>query len=80
MYYITTPQLDRMGGVGSYCIKVFLLMRNKFLLIEGCDFVDYPTGGQLSFARQMMRTFGNRLALVGISTDDTPVGVWLKKH
>ncbi|OHB60349.1 MAG: hypothetical protein A2167_00330 [Planctomycetes bacterium RBG_13_46_10] len=49
------------------------------LLIESCDFVSFPIGGQLSFARQMMMAFGNRLALVGVSTDDTPVGKWIKK-
>ena len=50
------------------------------LLLEGCDFQDYPTGGQLSFAKQMMSVFGNRLALVGISTDDTPTGQWIVKN
>ncbi len=50
------------------------------LFIEDCNFEDYPVGGQLSFARQMMQAFGNHLALVGISTDDTPVGRWIKKE
>lgn len=50
------------------------------LLIEGCNFIDYPIGGQLSFSRQMMKVFGNRLALVGISTDTTPTGKWIKKE
>jgi glycosyltransferase involved in cell wall biosynthesis len=50
------------------------------LLIESCNFKDYPIGGQLFFARQVMQTYGNRLALVGISTDDTPVGHWIKKE
>ena len=49
------------------------------LLIEGCDFQSYPTGGQLSFTRQMMQVFGPRLALVGICTDSTPVGKWVTK-
>jgi len=49
------------------------------LLIEPCNFEDYPVGGQLSFARQMIRAFGPRLALVGISTDETPVGRWVKR-
>lgn len=51
----------------------------EFLLIEGCNFEDYPVGGQLSFAKQMMTAFGNRAALVGISTDDTPTGRWVQK-
>ena len=49
------------------------------LLIEGCNFQSYPTGGQLSFTRQMMQAFGPRLALVGICTDSTPVGKWVIK-
>lgn len=53
--------------------------RSTALLIEPCDFIEYPVGGQLSFARQMIRVFGNRLALVGWSTDDTPVGKWTTK-
>jgi len=49
------------------------------LFIEPCNFEDFPVGGQLSFAKQMIRTFGSRLALVGISTDETPVGRWVKR-
>lgn len=49
------------------------------LLLEPCNFIDFPVGGQLSFAKHMMRAFGNRLALVGISSDGTPVGQWIKK-
>jgi glycosyltransferase involved in cell wall biosynthesis len=49
------------------------------LYIEPCNFEDFPIGGQLSFAKQMIRVFGPRLALVGISTDDTPVGRWVKR-
>lgn len=49
------------------------------LLIESCNFTDFPTGGQLSFAKQLMSVFGNRLGLVGVSTDDTPTGKWLRK-
>jgi len=50
------------------------------LLIDPCNFKDYPTGGQLSFARQLMKAYGDRLALVGTSTDDTPVGRWLERE
>jgi glycosyltransferase involved in cell wall biosynthesis len=49
------------------------------LFIEPCNFEDFPVGGQLSFAKQMIRAFGSRLALVGVSTDDTPVGRWVKR-
>lgn len=50
-----------------------------FIIVEGCNFVDFPMGGQLTFARQLMHAYGQRVALVGISTDNTPVGVWVKK-
>jgi glycosyltransferase involved in cell wall biosynthesis len=50
------------------------------LLIEPCNFEDFPTGGQLSTARQMMKVFGNRLALVGVCTDESPVGRWVKRN
>jgi glycosyltransferase involved in cell wall biosynthesis len=49
------------------------------LFIEPCNFKDFPVGGQLSFAKQMIVTFGSRLALVGISTDEAPVGRWVKR-
>lgn len=49
------------------------------LLIDFCDFESFPPGGQLSFAKQMISVFGERLALVGIATDDTPVGRWLER-
>ncbi len=49
------------------------------LFLEPCNFTDFPVGGQLSFARQMVRAFGARLALVGITTDETPVGQWVKR-
>ena len=52
----------------------------EVLFIEPCDFESFPVGGQLSFARQMMTAFGNHLALVGISTDDTPTGRWVTKQ
>lgn len=50
------------------------------LLLEACDFNSYPPGGQLSFAKQLMTSFGSRLALVGLSSDGTPVGKWVIKE
>ena len=50
------------------------------LFIEPCDFERFPVGGRLSFAKQMMAAFGHRLALVGFSTDGTPVGRWVTKQ
>jgi glycosyltransferase involved in cell wall biosynthesis len=50
------------------------------LLLEGCDFDRFPAGGQLAVARQLMAALGTRLALVGISTDGTPVGRWVERE
>ena len=49
-------------------------------MIEATDYKDFPVGGQLTFARHMIRAFGDRLALVGVSTDKTPVGEWIDKE
>lgn len=55
-------------------------MNKKIILIELCNYTDYPLGGQLSFAIHMIKAFGNDLALVGVTTEDeTPVGCWTKK-
>lgn len=52
----------------------------KFVFVELCNYVDYPLGGHLTFAKHMIKAFGNDLALVGVTTDDnTPVGCWTKK-
>lgn len=51
----------------------------RFLLIEPCNFVDYPVGGQLSFAKQLMRAFGDEIALVGYAHDGEPLRQWYKK-
>lgn len=53
---------------------------NRIVLIECCNYIDFPAGGQLSFAKNLMNAFGSDLILVGITTDDTPVGVWVKKE
>lgn len=52
----------------------------KILFIEACNYVDFPIGGQLSFAEQIVKVFDDELYLVGISTDGTPVGKWVKKE
>ena len=54
-------------------------MKPKVMIIEACDFNGFPMGGQLSHALHLVQVFGDRLALVGVSTDDTPVGAWTKK-
>ena len=52
----------------------------KILFLEWCDYVSYPTGGHLSFARHMLGAFGNDLKLVGIDTaNECTVGTWTKR-
>lgn len=48
-------------------------------MIEYCNYNDYPIGGYLSFAKQMVSAYGHKLSLVGVSEDDTPIGVWTTK-
>lgn len=50
------------------------------LFIDTLDFERFPPGGTLNFARQMLLAFGDRLCLVGVVTDDTPVGRWVDKQ
>jgi len=53
----------------------------KILLIEAVNFKDFPAGGQLNFAKQLTKVFGNKIAIVGISTtDEEPIGRWFKKE
>lgn len=54
--------------------------QKRILIIDFCNYEDYPIGGYLSFAKNLMESFGNDLALVGITTQDSdPVGKWFKK-
>lgn len=50
-----------------------------FIYAEACNFVDSPTGGTLSFAKQMLKTFGEEMALVGVVTDETECGRWIRR-
>jgi glycosyltransferase involved in cell wall biosynthesis len=53
----------------------------RILLIEFCNFEDYPIGGLLSFAKNLMVAFENELVLIGITTSkNEPVGKWFKKN
>jgi glycosyltransferase involved in cell wall biosynthesis len=51
----------------------------KIILIEPCNFIDFPTGGILTFAKHLVAVFGNELKLIGISTDNISIGCWTKK-
>jgi len=54
-------------------------MAHGFLIIEACDFQGYPGGGQTQQAIMLMKAFVEKVALVGITTDDSPVGRWLER-
>ena len=52
----------------------------RILIIDFCNYYDYQIGGHLTFAKSLMKAFGNQLALVGITTDRSdPIGRWIKK-
>ncbi len=52
----------------------------RILIIDFTNYEDYPIGGYLTFVRSMMNSFGNDLALAGITTSSQdPVGEWFKK-
>ncbi len=53
-------------------------MGGRILLIENCDFRGLPPGGQSTFARHLIRAFGDRLALVGAASNGEPVGEWME--
>jgi len=58
-----------------------MVREKRILIIDFTNYVDYPIGGYLSFARSMIEAFGNTLALVGIATSPSdPVGRWFKKE
>jgi len=57
-----------------------MIPERKILIIDFCNYDDYPIGGYLSFAKNLMISFGNQLSLVGITTDiNDPIGKWFKK-
>lgn len=53
----------------------------RFLVMESCNFIDYPKGGQATVAKQIMTAYKQEVALVGITTEDNiPVGKWTKVY
>lgn len=52
----------------------------KFLIVEGVNYEDYPSGGQLSTAKQLMKLYKSDVALVGLVTDDGIVGQWTTRE
>lgn len=54
--------------------------QKRILLIEFCNYEDYPIGGLLTFSKNLIVSFKSQLALVGITTRKSdPVGRWFKK-
>jgi glycosyltransferase involved in cell wall biosynthesis len=52
----------------------------KFLLIDAYDFEGYPTGGSGTLCDQLIKSFGNDVALVGLTTRNSEiVKQWRKK-
>jgi glycosyltransferase involved in cell wall biosynthesis len=52
----------------------------RFIHMDPINFQDFPVGGTLSFARQLMWQFKGEVALVGLITDiSDPVGKWFMK-
>ena len=52
----------------------------RIVLMEACNFVNAPLGGQLTTARMLMQAFGQRLALVGWTDDpNATLGCWHKR-
>ena len=54
-------------------------MTYHLTIIECCNFIDYPTGGQLSFARHLISSFGQQVKLIGLTTENEELGKWTKK-
>jgi glycosyltransferase involved in cell wall biosynthesis len=52
----------------------------RFIVIEPCNFVDEPIGGQLNFARILLDLYRDKIATVGYAhSSDEPIGVWFRK-
>jgi hypothetical protein len=53
----------------------------RILIIDFCNFEDYQIGGHLSMSKNLMSAFGDRLALVGVTTSkNDQIGTWFKKN
>ncbi len=48
-------------------------------IIEPCDFIRFPIGGQLNFVTQLINVYEGELSLIGITTSkEIPTGQWIK--
>jgi len=55
-------------------------MEHPLTIIESCNFIDYPVGGQLSFAKQLISSFGGNVILIGLTNNKEELGKWTKKN
>lgn len=54
---------------------------SKILLVDFCNYDDFPMGGYLTNARNILESMNSEIALVGISTNPSePVGKWFSKQ
>ncbi|MEM4522381.1 MAG: glycosyltransferase family 4 protein [candidate division WOR-3 bacterium] len=54
---------------------------DRFILIECCNFENFPVGGQLLFAKQIMKVYKEKVALVGLTSSlNDKIGVWQEKE
>jgi glycosyltransferase involved in cell wall biosynthesis len=51
----------------------------KYLHFEACDFENFPMGGTLTFAKQIISMLPEEVGLVGFVSDSEPVGKWISK-
>ena len=53
----------------------------RIIVIDYCNYCDYPLGGHLSFIKKLMQAFKDQLILVGITTEkEEPIGKWFSKE
>ncbi len=51
------------------------------LLVDGCNYVDFPVGGALTNLRQIVRVCGPKVALVGAAPNpEVPIGQWTRQN
>ncbi len=54
-------------------------LNKRVLIIENNNFIDFPTGGTLSFDKHLLKVIpADKVALVGITTGDNKIGQWTK--
>ncbi|MDN3204671.1 glycosyltransferase family 4 protein [Algoriphagus sediminis] len=52
----------------------------NILYLESCNFLNFPIGGTLTFAKQFVHSVDAKFYLVGFGDDNEPVGKWFNKQ